>query len=254
MNSSSQLGRVISVLAVLVWSVIWTLLPYGPDSAVPSLRYVLASGLQYWNNGWLWADLSSSLARVGVGVSVAFLAATMVTLSRVMLPRISTIAFMPLRLLRSFPPIALGPLAISWLGVGGKPAVMIVAFGAFFPIYQSLRLGVDHVESEHLELARCFGASQLVQFLHVVLPTMLAHALSGLYIGLGVGWFCVVAAEMLGADSGLGFRLQSLSMNLATGGMWFYLLIIGIAGWLMINSAKQLADKLSPWRMQVTRP
>lgn len=235
-------------LAALVWSVAWALVPYGPDAAVPSLRHVLAAGVQYWNNGWLWEDFCISLARVGLGVLAAFVAATSITICQVLLPRLSAIAFMPLGLLRSFPPIALGPLAITWLGVGGKPAVLIVAFGAFFPIYQSLRLGVDHVEREHLELARCFGASRLVQFVHVVLPTMLAHALSGLYIGLGVGWFCVVAAEMLGAGSGLGFRLQSLSMNLATAGMWFYLLTIGLSGWLMVGLARQLAEKLSPWR------
>jgi ABC-type nitrate/sulfonate/bicarbonate transport system permease component len=235
-------------LAALAWLMLWWWQPNGPDSAVPSLRYILGATRTYWQNGWLWLDLRTSLSRVAMGVLIALFAATLAAVLQVLFPRVARVLLLPLELLRSCPPIAIGPLAIGLLGVGGKPAVMIVAFGAFFPIHQSLRLGLQHIDHELVELARCFGASRYIQFMHVVFPTMLAHVMNGLYIGVGIGWFCVVAAEMLGADSGLGFRLQSLSMNLMTAGMWVYLITIGAAGWAMVHVARYLSNRLSPWR------
>ncbi len=235
-------------LAALGWLTLWWWLPNGPDSVVPSLRHVVGAFGTYWQNGWLWLDLQASLVRVALGVLIALGLATLVALLQGLFPHVARVLLLPLELLRSCPPIAIGPLAIGLLGVGGKPAVMIVAFGAFFPIHQSLRLGLQHIDPELVELARCFGASRYIQFMHVVCPTILAHVMNGLYIGVGIGWFCVVAAEMLGADSGLGFRLQNLSMNLATAGMWAYLVTIGAAGWAMVNVARSLSNRLSPWR------
>jgi ABC-type nitrate/sulfonate/bicarbonate transport system permease component len=235
-------------LAVLAWLLLWWWLPQNPESVVPSLRHIVRAIGAYWQNGWLWMDMRTSLVRVGFGVLIALGLAIFAAVLQALLPRVARVLLLPLELLRSCPPIAIGPLAIGLLGVGGRPAVMVVAFGAFFPIHQSLRLGMKHIDSELMEIAHCFGANQYIQFIHVVLPTMLAHVMNGLYIGVGIGWFCVVAAEMLGADRGLGFRLQSLSMNLSTAGMWAYLVAIGVAGWAMVNVARHLSNRLSTWR------
>ncbi|MCA3218512.1 MAG: ABC transporter permease subunit [Burkholderiales bacterium] len=232
------------------WVVLWALLPTGPADAVPALGHVLAAGTRLWQSGLLAADLLASVQRVAAGVALALAAAVLAAAFHLARPALARAVLWPLELLRATPPIAIGPLTITLLGVGNAPAIVVVAFGAFFPIYQSLRFGTEHIDKGHLEIARCFGASRRVRWMHVIVPTLTAHALSGLQAGLGVGWFCVVAAEMLGASAGLGFRLQNLSLNLATDGMWCYLLVIGVVGWAMVALARSLFDRVAPWRRE----
>jgi NitT/TauT family transport system permease protein len=107
--------------------------------------------------------------------------------------------------LRPIPPLAWVPLGLAWLKIGLLSMVFIIALGAFFPILLSTMHGVQGVKRSWLEAIAMMGADERRLLSRVVLPAAAPEIWSGMRIGFGIAWMCVVAAEMLpGANSGLG--------------------------------------------------
>lgn len=109
--------------------------------------------------------------------------------------------------LRPIPVTAWVPLSIIWFGIGGAPAVGLVFIGAFFPTYVNSMHGVMHVEDKLVRAARMLGARQRQLLFRVVLPAALPTITTGMRVGLGFSWMCVIVSEMLAVKSGLGYVL-----------------------------------------------
>ena len=112
-----------------------------------------------------------------------------------------------LALLRPIPPIAWVPIAILWFGLGDSPSYFVTAVAAFFPIFINALAGVGIVEEQHLRAARCLGAGRLALIRFVYLPSALPNVFTGLKVGLGQSWMAVVTAELIAAQSGLGYMI-----------------------------------------------
>lgn len=111
-------------------------------------------------------------------------------------------------LLRPIPPIAWIPLSLLWFGIGLASKAFVVFIGAVFPILLNTAFGVVSVERILLEAAMTLGATRESALIRkVVIPAALPSILIGLRIGLGVGWMCIVAAEMVAANFGLGYMI-----------------------------------------------
>lgn len=111
-------------------------------------------------------------------------------------------------LLRPIPPIAWIPLSLLWFGIGLTSKAFIVFIGAVFPILLNTVFGVVSVERALLEAAMTLGADRESTLIRkVVIPAALPSILTGLKIGSGVGWMCIVAAEMVAANFGLGYMI-----------------------------------------------
>jgi NitT/TauT family transport system permease protein len=109
--------------------------------------------------------------------------------------------------LRPIPVTAWVPLSIIWFGIGGAPAVGLVFIGAFFPTYVNSMHGVMQVEDKLIRAARMLGAQQRRLLFRVVLPAALPTITTGMRVGLGFSWMCVIVSEMLAVKSGLGYVL-----------------------------------------------
>jgi NitT/TauT family transport system permease protein len=116
--------------------------------------------------------------------------------------------FNPLiQLLRPIPPIAYIPLAILWFGLGNPPAFFLIALGAFFPVLMNTISGVRQVDAIYIRAARNLGATGTTMFVRVILPAATPHILTGIRVGIGVAFICVIVAEMIAVNNGLGFRI-----------------------------------------------
>ena len=116
--------------------------------------------------------------------------------------------FNPLiQFLKSIPPIAWIPLAILWFGIGEASKIYIIAYGAFFPIVLNTIFGVRSIDKTLLKMAKSMGLNGFILFKEIIFPGVLPSILTGLRIGMGVGWMCLIAAEMIGATSGLGYMI-----------------------------------------------
>jgi NitT/TauT family transport system permease protein len=153
--------------------------------------------------------------------------------------------------LRFIPPIAWIPLVVILLS-GYARYVLIIWLGAFFPILLSTVAGVKRTSSVLVDVAKSFGADSKSIVLEVVVPSALPEVAAGMRIGLGVGWMCIVAAEMIGGETvGLGRLIlryaQLLQIDVVIVGM----VTIGLLGLVMNELFLQAEKRLFRWRKEV---
>ena len=154
-----------------------------------------------------------------------------------------------IELLRPIPPLAWVPLALAWFGIGETSMLFIIFIGAFFPILLNTIAGVKGVPKILIETAQTLGAKEKDILLKVVIPASLPTILTGLRIGAGIAWMCVVAAEMLpGSSAGLGYLIMyaySLSrMDVVIACM----IIIGVIGLILDRGLRYIEDRYFKWR------
>jgi len=227
--------------------VLWILLvPYG-GVFVSSFREVADAYADLAINGNLIPDIIDSVKRVLIGVFVAFGVGALLSVLSFFARPLGHIVNGPVELARPVPPIAWVPVAIVIFGIGDAPAVAIVALGAFFPIWLSLFKGMSEVREQHLLAARSLGATPYQCFARIVVPSIMPSVFHGLRLGVGLGWFCVVAAEMMGAQTGLGFGVQLYSLNLEIPRTYSYILTIGLIGFVLNYVIAGIEARVCRW-------
>jgi NitT/TauT family transport system permease protein len=112
-----------------------------------------------------------------------------------------------IQIFRPIPPIAWIPLALAWFKIGLASIVFIIFIGAFFPVLLNTIDGVRRVNRTWIETATMFGASERQLLFKVIIPAALPTIWTGLRVGFGIAWMSVVAAEMIGTASGLGYLI-----------------------------------------------
>ena len=155
-----------------------------------------------------------------------------------------------IQILRPIPPIAWIPLAILWFGIGEASKVYIIFLGAFFPIIIGVIEGIRNTDHRYVEVARVLETSRWQLIHRVVLPGALPTIITGLRIGLGNAWVCVVAAELIAAERGVGYIIvdgrEMSRPDLVIAGM----ISIGVIGKLMDVGLRRMERVLVPWRAQ----
>jgi sulfonate transport system permease protein len=109
--------------------------------------------------------------------------------------------------LRAVPSVAWVPLFILWFGIFEASKIILIAVGVFFPVYLGVMGAVVSVDRKIVEVGRAFRLSGFAMIRRILLPAVLPAYVLSLRAGLGLGWMFVLAAEFLGASSGLGFLL-----------------------------------------------
>ena len=149
--------------------------------------------------------------------------------------------------LRPIPPIAIIPLFTLWLGTGEVSRVAIILFGVVMPITVNATVGVEMVPPLNVYVGRIFGASKKDLLVDIIWPSSIGAIFAGIRVALGSGWCVLLASEMLGARSGVGFLIMQGSYNndvtLSIVGM----VMIGILGALFAVVFDYLERWLCPW-------
>ena len=245
------LGRVrrLGLVAVLllVWHYVSTsVLDETARVLLPPPMAIFSAAWELIVSGDLWHHLGDSLKRE----AVAFLWATIAIPLGIAMGWWKAVdeQFDPLmEVLRPIPPLAWIPLSILWFGIGDTQNQFIIFLGIFFPILLNTITGVRGVEPNLVRAARCLGASEWAILSRVVLRAALPQIITGIRIGLGVGWMALVAAELVGASSGLGFLINDARTILRTDYIIVGMATIGIVG-LMIDAAiREVMRRVLPW-------
>lgn len=152
-----------------------------------------------------------------------------------------------IEVLRPIPPLAWIPLSILWFGIGDTQNQFIIFLGMFFPILLNTITGVKNIEPNLVHAAQCLGASELKILWRVVLRAALPSIVTGIRVGLGVGWMALVAAELVGANSGLGFLINDARTVLRTDYVIVGMMTIGIVGLLIDRGVRAAGRWAMPW-------
>ena len=152
--------------------------------------------------------------------------------------------------IRPIPPVAWIPLTILFLGIGLKAKVFIIFFSAFVPCVINSYTGIRLTSPTLINVAKTYGAGSFEVFWRVGLPSSRQMIFAGIRIALGVSWTTLVAAEMLAADSGLGYMIlmgrQFARPDIIVLGM----VVIGAVGALFSAALGSLESKLEGWRVK----
>jgi NitT/TauT family transport system permease protein len=194
-----------------------------------------------------------SLARVSLGFLLA--AATAIPLGiAVGRYRIAGWVIGPIvEVMRPIPPIAWIPLSILMFRSNLLGAqVFIIWVGAFFPILIDTTTGVKRTAPVHVDVAKTFGASEAQILSGIVVPSAAPEIFSGLRIGFGIGWMCLVAAEMIGGGLGLGYLVIIMQQAGRTGAVIASMLLIGFIGIVISYVFLYFERNALKWRQAVT--
>ncbi|MGH9969617.1 MAG: ABC transporter permease [Pyrinomonadaceae bacterium] len=244
-------SRLRGVLAIILIAVLWEALSRASlinPNIIPPLSVVIETIFKETTQGRLVSDALHSLRRVLVGFGISAVLAISLGILAALMKYVGDLVRPIVDLIRPIPPIAWIPIALLWFGFGDPPAYFLVGLGAFFPIFTNAYLGVSLVEQETVEVALCHGASRQLLFREVILPQALPLIFVGLRTGLGVAWMVVITAELVGAQSGLGYMIQISRAQLQAEQVVAGMVVIGLIGFGLNRIMIMLARWFMPWR------
>lgn len=216
-----------------------------PADVLTQFSAVAADG---YANGTLLDHTLASLGRIaaalGVGIFVGIPLGLLMGLNR----WVKGIFSVPIDLYWGLPPLAYLPLLIIWLGIGETSKVVLLSLSTFAPICFAAQAGVRSVPVERINAALSLGASRLQLFTSIVLPSALPEILTGLKIAIGAGLSTLVAAELIAAQSGLGYMIMSAANFLATDVVFVGLIVIAVLAFAFTSGMRWLERRLIPWK------
>lgn len=204
-------GLVLPVVLLLVWQVT-SATGLVPAYRLPPPASVVTAAVELARTGELWPNIAISVQRVLLGFVLGS-AVGVVVAAAVGLTRVGDVLLSPtLAAVRAIPSLALVPLLMLWMGIGEDSKVMLIAIGAFFPVFTTVSLALRHVDPQLVEMGRTFSLRGWHLFRTVQLPAVIPALMSGLRLAMAQSWLFLVAAELIAASMGLG-NLLTLSQQ-----------------------------------------
>lgn len=203
----------------------------------------------------LASHAAASLFRVAVGFGAAALLGVPAGLLLGWYGR-ARAAFDPLiQLLRPISPIAWIPLAILWFGIGSPSAVFIIFLTSLFPILITTAAAVREIDPAVLKVAANFGTPRPLLFRAVIFPACFPQIVVALRVSLGIAWVIIVAAEMVGMRSGLGFLILDSRNFLRTDLVVSTMVVIGLIGLTLDRTVRFLENGVRlRWGLEAPKP
>ncbi len=223
------LGLVVPVLLLLLWQGVTSAGLYSSSQLAPPAE-VLAALRELLQRDELWSHLAISIQRVLLGFASGALIALILG-AVVGLFDIARLLLAPtVGLFRTVPSLAWVPLLLLWLGIGEEPKIVLVAIGAFFPIYTTTASALSQVDPHLTELGRAYGLHRATLLFSIQLPAVAPAVVNGLRLGLANGWLFLVAAELIASSKGLGFLLIDSQNSGRTDIMLLAIVLLALLG------------------------
>lgn len=241
------LGSSIPVLVLVAWQLavafdlVNPMLFPGPISIFQDFYDIILSGE-------LFHHLGISVMRAMTGFLLGGAAGLIIGIAVGLFRRTEHVLDPTIQMLRTVPLLAVTPLFILWFGFGELSKILLISMGAFFPLYVNSFLGVRNVDSKLFDVARVLQFSRFHQITKVVLPAAMPNILLGVRLSLSVSWLCLVVAELMGADQGIGYLIQDARAYLRTGVVFVGIFIFAIVGKLTDSFVRILEAKLLKWQ------
>ncbi|MEU0602373.1 ABC transporter permease [Streptomyces sp. NPDC006393] len=240
---SAALNAVSVALGIAIW---WILAAAG--FKLPTPPEVVGRARTLIDNGTLGEDVVASLTRVLIGFALGTAVAVPVGFLMGWYGVLRSLIEPWIQFFRTIPPLAIIPLAVVVMGIDETPKVFVIFLAAFLACVISTFQGVVDVDRTLINAARVLGARDLVIFARVVVPASTPFILVGMRVGLGSAWATLVAAELVAAQQGLGYRMQNAELYYDLPTIFVGLISIGILGLLMDRILLLAERKLTGWQ------
>ncbi len=236
---------------------LWQLVTHGNSVGdLPSPLMTLKGLAQVSSQGVLWQNVIASVFRVAWGFCLAAAVGIPLGIALGWYPRLRETINPLVQSLRPISPIAWLPFAVIIFGghalSSDLSAIFLLFLSAFFPIVTASTSATASLDQKYVRSARNFGVEGIDLFRRVILPAALPQILTGLRLALGISWVVVVAAEMLGVDTGLGYQVMDSRNALRMDYVAAAMVVIAIIG-LLLDTAMARAESIVLARRGMSR-
>jgi ABC-type nitrate/sulfonate/bicarbonate transport system permease component len=248
-------GVAVYLRAMLVFAAIWAMVSVWTANPIllPSPRAVLEALVGLARDLELFEHAGISLARMLVSMAVATALAVPLGLLMGLSHVLDDVIDPTIEMFRPISGIAWIPLALFIFGIGNTLPVFIMTYAAFFPILLGTVAGVRGVDRSFIAVARTMGLPRRTIVTHVVVPAALPALMVALRLGVASAWTAVVAAELIGAPSGVGYAVEWYRELLMTPQVMAFIATIGLLGYLCDSLVRALGRWLTPWSADPSR-
>ncbi|WP_018752069.1 ABC transporter permease [Paenibacillus sanguinis] len=206
-NLRTVKGLVLPVLLLAVWEYL-SAHEYISYLLFPAPSRIAETFIVLVQSGVWWSNLEISLQRAlfgfllggGSGLLLGIVVGLFRWVERTMDPAV--------QMLRMVPHLAVTSLFVLWFGIGETSKVLLIAKGAFFPLYINVFLGLRNVDNKLFEVTRVLEYGRLRQVIRLMLPASLPNLFLGIRMSVAIAWLSLVVAEMMGASSGIGYLMM----------------------------------------------
>jgi len=248
---SRPLLRVASLgLFVAAWHIATTrqLDFYVRFTNIPSPGRTLEEAVKLFTSKMFYVHIGASLERIYLGFALATVLGIGLGLLIGWFRIAEDLLFPPIELLRPIPAVAWVPLSIMLWPTERSSIVFITGLGAFFPIVLNTIHGVEGIDRSLVRAATSLGAGRASIFREVVIPGALPSIVTGLSVGMGVSWICLISAEMISGQYGVGYFTWVAYGIVKYSQILVGMLTIGVLGMMSSALIRAWGGWLMPWR------
>jgi len=237
----------IPIIVLIIWQLagVFDLVS---KTVLPTPLDILLAFQELIKTGELFGHLSISVFRAAagffIGGSLGIILGTIVGFST----RSEQYLDPSVQMLRTVPHLAVAPLFVLWFGFGETSKVLLIADGAFFPLYVNAFLGIRGVDSKLFDVARVLECSKRKLITKLILPAALPNLLLGARLSLGVAWVSLVVAELMGSTEGIGYMIMDARQFSNTDIVFVGIIIFAFVGKFSDSLVRLLEVKFLRWR------
>jgi len=242
--------------AILIFLLIWEIIPrIGIVDRVflPPFSEIAVAFVQMLISGELIAHFGVSLGRVALGFGLAMAVAIPLGLMMGWFTLFERFTDPLVQTLRNVPSLALLPIFILFLGVGEESKVAIIFWGSIWAALLNTIHGVKNVDPVLVKSARSMGASHLMIFGKVVLPSAVPSIFTGMRLSATHAILILIAAEMIGASAGLGYLILSAEYSFNIRNMYVGIIALALFGITVNYLLLHLEARATRWKETVVR-
>jgi NitT/TauT family transport system permease protein len=255
LQSEAGYGRwILRTASIAVCLVVWQAastfhidLGFVTFANVPAPTEVLASGVALARSPKVFAHVTSSLLRVFIGYAAAVAIGVALGLAIGRSKRAADLLLPPLEILRPIPAVAWIPLAVLMFPSSELSMIYITFIGALFPILLNTVHGVENVDPRLIASARSLGGTRNAILWEVVLPGAAPSIVTGLAVGMGTSWFCLITAEMISGQFGIGYYTWESYTLQNYADIIVGMVLIGVLGMGSSYVLRRIGAALTPW-------
>ena len=222
-----------------------------PDFIAPSPTKVLTSFLLILEEGYAGESLGQhfaiTLIRAGVAFILASVTGTILGLSMGMSPLVRATFGPFVEFIRPMPPLAYLSLLIIWIGIGELSKITVLYLAALPPVVINTASAVKSVRIERINGARSLGANDWEMFRYIIFPSCLPEIFAGIRVAFGLAYITIVAAEMIAANSGLGWSIMHAQRFLRTDVIFIVIFLMAFTGIALEQLLRWVEAKVVPW-------
>lgn len=218
------------------------------QTTLPSPAEVAVRAWELISDGTLIKDIAASLRRVLLGFFIGSGLAIPLGFAMGWYKPVRAIIEPWTQFFRTIPPLAIIPLAIVFLGIGEVPKVFVITLASFLVSIIATFQGVVNVDKTMINAGRVLGAGDWTIFSRIAVPASLPFIMVGLRQGLGSAWATLVAAELIAAQEGVGYRMQNAQIYYQISTIFVGLVTIGVFGLIMDRIILWFDNRLTSWQ------